>query len=304
MARPNISLTSPSSTSLFCKRQNTMTTTGPSNPSSMNHEETDLQLDWTAERLCRASFKDLGTPSQVEHRFVRHLLTSESCKASLVTLLTSQSSTTRDYSLEINVFQLLQSDLVLGCLLLRFPATLLPLLEKAIVQAQQHLLLSSSSSSQQDTTIQGTVKGSNHHNQDSSVMMTRVHARLVHLPPTCCITSLAAVEASDVGKIVQLTGTVVRASPVQMYESARTYQCTGKNMAADEPFASMPIWNNSTMPSSLRNPVHFSTKIIIIMNDAREPNSRQSDRCIPITKKSKFKKRHLGLAWDAFLVRS
>lgn len=207
------------------------TTTGPSNPSSMQHEETDLQLDWTAERLCRASFKDLGTPSQVEHRFVRHLLTSESCKASLVTLLTSQSSTTRDYSLEINVFQLLQSDLVLGCLLLRFPATLLPLLEKAIVQAQQHLLLSSSSSS-----IQGTVKGSNHHNQDSSVMMTRVHARLVHLPPTCCITSLGAVQARDVGKIVQLTGTVVRASPVQMYESARTYQCTGKQHGCGQTF--------------------------------------------------------------------
>ena len=36
-------------------------------------------------------------------------------------------------------------------------------------------------------------------------------------------------EASDVGKIIQISGTCVRASPVQMYESARTYKCTGKN---------------------------------------------------------------------------
>lgn len=181
------------------------------------------EMDWTAEQLCRASYKDIGTPQQVENRFVQHLTTSASCRASLRTLLTSQSSTTRDYSLEINVFALLYSDSVLGHMLLRFPATLLPLLEKAIVKAQQWLL----SSSPENTNLENAVvKGSQ---GDGTSGMTRVHARLVHLPPTCCITSLAAVDASDVGKIVQLTGTVVRASPVQMYESARTYQCTGKH---------------------------------------------------------------------------
>jgi len=178
------------------------------------------ETDWTAERVCRASYRDLGTPPEVEQRFVKHLMNTPSYKSSLHTLLTSQSSTTRDYSLEINVFLLLQSDPILGHMLLRFPATLLPLLEKAIVKTQ-HLLLT-----MPDTSIEnGSVKG----NQGEAQVMTRVHARLVHLPPTCCITSLAAVDASDVGKIVQLTGTVVRASPVQMYESARTYQCTGKH---------------------------------------------------------------------------
>ena len=189
-------------------------TAGNGNTASVAEEE-----EWTAERLRRATYKDLGTPQEVENRFVQHLMKSSSCRASLDTLLTSQSSTTRDYSLEINVFGLLQSDPVLGHMLLRFPATLLHLLEKAIVKAQ-HLILS-----MPDTTLEdGIVKGDQGDN-----VMTRVHARLVHLPPTCCITSLAAVEASDVGKIVQLTGTVVRASPVQMYESARTYQCTGKH---------------------------------------------------------------------------
>ena len=78
--------------------------------------------------------------------------------------------------------------------------------------------------------------------------MTRVHARLVHLPPTCCITSLgAAVQASDVGKIVQLTGTVVRASPVQMYESARTYTCSGKNGCGQTfvEYADLEQYNNA-----------------------------------------------------------
>jgi DNA helicase MCM9 len=184
---------------------------------SISVEETD----WTAERLCRASYKDLGTPPEVEQRFVEHLMKSPSCRSSLHTLLTSQSSTTRDYSLEINVFALLQSDPVLGHLLLRFPATLLPLLENAIVKAQ-HLLVSMPEYTGDDTMV--VVKGGG-----ESSIMTRVHARLVHLPPTCCITSLVAVQATDVGKIVQLTGTVVRASSVQMYESARTYQCTGKH---------------------------------------------------------------------------
>lgn len=177
-------------------------------------------LEWTAERLSRASYKDLGTPLEVEDRFVRHLMRSPSCRSSLNTLLTSKSSNTRDYSLEIDVFGLLQSDPVLGHMLLRFPATLLPLLEKAIVQAQRQLM------SSPDIDIEGIVKGDQ---GEGGQFMTRVHARLVHLPPTCCITSLASVEASDVGKIVQLSGTVVRTSAVQMYESARTYQCTGKN---------------------------------------------------------------------------
>jgi DNA replicative helicase MCM subunit Mcm2 (Cdc46/Mcm family) len=62
---------------------------------------------------------------------------------------------------------------------------------------------------------------------DGTTAATRVHARLVHLPPSCCQTSLGTVQAQDVGKIVQVSGTVVRASPVQMYESARTFQCRG-----------------------------------------------------------------------------
>lgn len=182
-------------------------------------DEDSLVEEWSAERLIHASYKDLGTPAQVEERFFRHLL--KCCRPDLEILLSANSATTRDYSLELDMFDLCWEDAVLGQLLLKYPSTLLPLLENAIVQAQKHLLLGN----QQNPSWavkgdKGTAKG---------VPATRVHARLVHLPPTCCRTSVARMDATDVGKIVQLSGTVVRTSPVQMYESARTYKCTGKN---------------------------------------------------------------------------
>ncbi len=56
---------------------------------------------------------------------------------------------------------------------------------------------------------------------------TRVHARLIHLPPhyTNCKPSLSSLSSNDVGKILQISGTVVRTSKVQMYESQRAYRC-------------------------------------------------------------------------------
>lgn len=189
-----------------------------------SQEEVDEEESWTAERLCRASYKDLGSPSQVETRFLSHLLSLDSCRSALEVLLKSTSTTTRDYSLEIDAFDLLEADAVLGHLLLRFPSTLLPILENALVQAQKEL---QKRLDEQGDTTPKFVKGAK--SNGKGVLATRVHARLVHLPPTCCLESVAKMEAEDVGKIVQLSGTVVRTSPVQMYESARTYKCKGKN---------------------------------------------------------------------------
>ena len=58
----------------------------------------------------------------------------------------------------------------------------------------------------------------------------KIHARLVHLPPHTefCKPSISSIEACDVGKIVQITGTVVRNSPVRMSEMSRAYRCTKK----------------------------------------------------------------------------
>jgi DNA replicative helicase MCM subunit Mcm2 (Cdc46/Mcm family) len=56
---------------------------------------------------------------------------------------------------------------------------------------------------------------------------SRVHARLMNLPPYCFKSSLADVTAQDVGTLMQLVATVVKTGPVQMLETARTYCCSG-----------------------------------------------------------------------------
>ncbi|VEU38858.1 unnamed protein product [Pseudo-nitzschia multistriata] len=193
---------------------------GPSGPagSARGHP-------WTAERLCRASYQELGTPAEVENLFKQHLLSS--CRSSLEVLLSSESRTTRDYSLEIDAFDLFVANPVLGHLLLKFPNTLVPLLEKAIVEAQNDLL-GQLEAGEEEEGLAATGDANQSHRSVKGRAGSRVHARIFHLPPTCSRTSVAS-QATDVGKIVQLSGTVVRTSAVQMYESARTYRCAGKN---------------------------------------------------------------------------
>ncbi|CAJ1969660.1 unnamed protein product [Cylindrotheca closterium] len=193
---------------------------------------------WTAEKLQRANYKDLGSPSEVENRFLQHLLSPQnSCRAAITVLLTAQSTTTRDFSLEIDAFELLLADCVLGQMLLKYPSTLLRILENSIVRAQkvlkaEHEQQELDNDSDDDNSVENnssrpmSVKGDQ---QSSGAQSTRVHARLVHLPPTITRNSVASMTAKDVGKIVQLSGTVVRTSSVQMYESARKYKCTGKD---------------------------------------------------------------------------
>jgi DNA replicative helicase MCM subunit Mcm2 (Cdc46/Mcm family) len=201
---------------------------------------------WTAERLWCATYQDLGSPQQVQERFQQHLLTAPTCRQALHRLLqhkTSQNS--RDYSLELDAFEILEADPVLGHLLLRYPNTLVPVLEKSIVSSQRalkrqleeqqenensnhHADFDDEVSGDEADVIATTTKPPLHLLTVKGESGTRVHGRIVHLPPSCCRTSIAAMEASDVGKIIQLTGTCVRTGPVQMYESARTYQCTGK----------------------------------------------------------------------------
>lgn len=190
----------------------------------MSDDGSSRTQKWTAEALSQASYKDLGTPAEVEARFTRHLL--KSCRSSLETLLTSTSTNTRDFSIPVDTFSLLEEDPVLGQLLLRYPATLLPLLVNAVVTGQNEVLQELSNSVvAEDYFASLSVKGWSDH----GVSATRVHARLIHLPPFCCQTSLSNMQASDVGKILQVSGTVVRTNPVQMYESTRTYKCCGKN---------------------------------------------------------------------------
>ena len=175
------------------------------------HDHSPRSPAWTAERLLRATYKELGSPTAVEERFLKHLLTAD-CRPWLHRLLAQSSTTTKDYSIELDAFQFIQAEPVLGHLLLRYPATLLPLLETAVVRAQRVCM----EEAPEDSTT-WTVKGATG---------TRVHARLINLPPFHHSPSLSHwLQAAHVGRMVPVQGTVVRCSPVQMYEAARTFAC-------------------------------------------------------------------------------
>mmetsp|Transcript_15773 Transcript_15773/g.22529 ORF Transcript_15773/g.22529 Transcript_15773/m.22529 type:complete len:791 (-) Transcript_15773:2048-4420(-) len=191
---------------------------------TMRNNEHEEEQPWTASKLTSASYKDLGLPEHVSDRFLSFLLSSERCLSLILNVVRSgpSKSLSTHFSIEINVFELMQHDNVMATMLLRYPFALLGLLEEAIVRAQrivieQYALVAS------NLPI-ATVKG----DQNTP---TKIHARLVHLPPhiNCCKPSLSCIDAGDVGNIVQISGTVVRASPVRMIEKSRSYVCKAKN---------------------------------------------------------------------------
>ena len=134
-------------------------------------------------------------------------------------------------------------------MLLRHPSTLLPLLEDAVVEAQREVAVGGRRLERFCGGVEGEgrrggiatamggkrdcwsmVKGEMNGGDD-----TRVHARLIHLPPhsSNCRPLISSLTSLDVGKILQLSGTVVRASKVQMYESQRAFRCcTGTGTSA------------------------------------------------------------------------
>lgn len=207
------------------RNTHTTTTALDQNTNPHPHPREQMPRGFTGEELRAASYQYLGSPPEVEARFYRNCLDIPTLRAAIERLLKQPaSSLTRDYSIQIRAYDLLQQDPVLGDLLLRFPATLLPLLEDAIVHAQKDILQHLASCSDPDPDLpKFSVKGDGR--GDSKTKATRVHARLVHLPPSRFKSSLSRLEAKDVGQIWQVSGTVVRTSNVQMYESARLYIC-------------------------------------------------------------------------------
>lgn len=94
---------------------------------------------------------------------------------------------------------------------------------------------------------------------------TRVHARLVHLPPHSrhCKPSLASLTSHDLGKILQLSGTVVRTSKVQMVEYERAYRCCEKKGCGRMFFvrADLLQWNNA-----LPTPSRLVTRVMLCLS--------------------------------------
>lgn len=153
-------------------------------------------------------------------------------------------------SIEIDAFQLLSIDPVLGNLTLRYPDTLLELLEDSTVDARRVLRrrmevaleasLVKMKRTKSDMSIKNEVYKKEVNNMTQLLKALRhtsewydprpLHARLVHLPPhmQCCKPTLSSISSSDVGTVVQICGTCVRTGPVRMMEIVRTYKCLGR----------------------------------------------------------------------------
>mmetsp|Transcript_50811 Transcript_50811/g.59344 ORF Transcript_50811/g.59344 Transcript_50811/m.59344 type:complete len:189 (+) Transcript_50811:62-628(+) len=147
---------------------------------------------WTAHRLISSTYKDLGSPSEVELRFRKHLLKSDKCIQRLSFLLHLKPKTTRDFSFEVDCLDLMNSDNILGTMLIKYPTVLLPVLENAIVEAQRDLvqIIQQNDRRQDIRNIEDGLKiGQEIIKGDRSPecrIFTRVHARLIHLPPHRC----------------------------------------------------------------------------------------------------------------------
>ena len=74
------------------------------------------------QRILSSTYRDLGEPPEVGRRFVSHLLESDKCLASIMEILVAEPGKTglHDFSLEVDMFELIRRDPCLGYMLLRY----------------------------------------------------------------------------------------------------------------------------------------------------------------------------------------
>eukprot|EP00956_Cyclotella_meneghiniana_P028191 scaffold64965_cov79-Cyclotella_meneghiniana.AAC.9 len=206
-------------------------------------------------RLLSVSYRSFD-PIDIGDRYVRFLLENELTLEKLTRCVisdhvqeddnTNTTNNTRGDSIEVDAYHLIMLDPILGNLTLRYPDTLLPLLEDATVQAKRVLrrrmevALKTGMERQSPTNLKAAKIEKNkqllmalqrssgiNSRGDPVYQPHRLQARLVHLPPhhQCCKPTLSSINSSDVGTVVQVSGTCVRTGPVRMMETIRTYTC-------------------------------------------------------------------------------
>ena len=187
----------------------------------------------SAYKTLASTYKSLGSPDDVGSRFMEFIFSAKRCLAGMQSIAAALLSVEdnvaarsnvrkRDYSLEVDVFELCRLQPDLGNMLLRYPSLLLPLLVEAVRFGIVDIMLAMSDPSKLTRTSKAKF--------ELIISSIRLHARLVHLPPhfECCKPSIRMIEANDAGKMVQISGKVVRVSPALAFESEKLYQCTIK----------------------------------------------------------------------------
>jgi DNA helicase MCM9 len=131
----------------------------------------------------------------------------------LTTILESE-QTEANFSINVNVLDLLQASNRIGSLLLAYPTTILPLFDKAACVAMEDYL--------------------QEHKSMLLSYKSNLHIRL-HSLPLCqetSKTSVSSIRSSDINKFISVAGTVIKTGPIKMLEYEKTFQCTKcrKNM--------------------------------------------------------------------------
>lgn len=283
---------------------------------------TGLHLNWAPTKLLASSFRDLGSPDDVKRQFKSYLLSCPKCLASLLQMLYAETGKTGvyDYSLQIDMHQFLHAEPVLGNMLLRYPGVLLPPLEEAIIAAQKDIF-SSIQEFTQDFQINAASSKDNEHHLTTTILnhshpkptikginATRVHARLIHLPPhiSNCKPSLSNLNSSDVGKILQLSGTVVRCSKVQMYESQRSYECSSKHKGCGIRFtvrADLHQCNNALVEPNRCPTPHCPGKLFNLIQDETTRSDYQEIKVQESVARSNSSHSRTGVIPRALLIK-
>ena len=118
------------------------------------------------------------------------------------------------YSVPVVVTELIDYTPILAQGLLSHPDEILPLFNKALLQIQRQDVFNIQPESE-DQIVPCCVKMNS-------------HIRLEYLPPVEPITkmTISTIRSSDVGKLIQLSGTVIRTGAIRMLEVSREYQCS------------------------------------------------------------------------------
>eukprot|EP00727_Mastigamoeba_balamuthi_P000606 m51a1_g10542 putative dna helicase mcm9 (710) ;mRNA; r:16361-19306 len=125
------------------------------------------------------------------------------------------------YGVVTNFMWVLEDDQKVGSLLLAYPQELFELFDRALESAQQKLLEDAG--------------GGHDDSLGADCVKTRVHVRLenLHMCPEICRDTLP--RSSDVGKFLELQGTVVRTGSARLLEYRRKYRCTKCNKVLPRP---------------------------------------------------------------------
>mmetsp|Transcript_20945 Transcript_20945/g.37100 ORF Transcript_20945/g.37100 Transcript_20945/m.37100 type:complete len:851 (+) Transcript_20945:172-2724(+) len=116
------------------------------------------------------------------------------------------------YGVYIDAKLLLDDDMLLGHLVLRYPDVLLKLFSRALASQQESLL-------REPYVVQMIERG-----MDLSYK-PNVHARVNWLPGACRKLNISSIRSIDVNTFIQLSGTVTRSSAVRVLEAIRVFEC-------------------------------------------------------------------------------